>query len=59
MSSVSSSILEKVEKYLAAALIAAQKPDGAWFNTNSRHWENRPSLVTSYSLISLSYCLKK
>jgi squalene-hopene/tetraprenyl-beta-curcumene cyclase len=44
---------------LATALIAAQKPDGSWFNTNSRYWENRPSLVTSYSLISLSYCVKK
>jgi squalene-hopene/tetraprenyl-beta-curcumene cyclase len=44
---------------LAAALVAAQKPDGSWFNTNSRYWENQPSLVTSYSLISLSYCLKK
>lgn len=44
---------------LAKAIVAAQKPDGSWFNSNSRYWENQPSLVTSYSLISLSYCLKK
>jgi squalene-hopene/tetraprenyl-beta-curcumene cyclase len=43
---------------LAARLIGLQHPDGSWFNTNSRYWENQPSLVTSYSLIALSYCLK-
>lgn len=43
---------------LAGAIVAAQKPDGAWFNTNARYWENQPSLVTSYSLITLSYCLR-
>ncbi len=43
---------------LAGALIARQKPDGAWFNTNSRYWEDQPALVTSYTLIALAYCLK-
>ena len=28
-------------------------------NTNARFWEDRPALVTSYTLIALSYCLKK
>ncbi len=46
-------------KDLIGALTAAQKPDGSWFNTNARYWENQPSLVTSYSLISLSYCIRK
>jgi squalene-hopene/tetraprenyl-beta-curcumene cyclase len=34
-----------------------QHPDGSWFNSNPRYWENQPSLVTSYTLIALSYCL--
>ncbi|MCW3099729.1 MAG: Squalene cyclase [Chthonomonadaceae bacterium] len=44
---------------LSAHLIAEQRPDGSWFNTNARHWENQPGLVTSYTLIALSYCIKK
>ncbi len=43
---------------LAARLTTLQHPDGSWFNTNARYWENQPGLVTSYSLIALSYCLK-
>lgn len=43
---------------LSAAIVAQQHPDGSWYNTNSRYWENQPGLVTSYSLICLSYCLK-
>jgi squalene-hopene/tetraprenyl-beta-curcumene cyclase len=44
---------------LAARLCSAQHPDGSWYNTNSRYWENQPGLVTSYSLIALSYCVKR
>ena len=44
---------------LAAEIAGKQHPDGSWYNTNSRYWENQPGLVTSYSLISLSYCLKR
>jgi len=43
---------------LAAEIAGKQHPDGSWYNTNSRYWENQPGLVTSYSLICLSYCLK-
>lgn len=43
---------------LANALVKTQKPDGSWFNDIAAHWENRPGLVTCYSLLSLSYCLK-
>ncbi len=43
---------------LAARITAVQRPDGSWYNANSRYWENQPPLVTSYSLIALSYCLK-
>ncbi len=42
---------------LAGKLASLQHPDGSWFNTNPRFWENQPSLVTAYTLISLSYCL--
>jgi squalene-hopene/tetraprenyl-beta-curcumene cyclase len=44
---------------LAGQIAGQQHPDGSWFNTNSRYWENQPGLVTSYSLISLSFCLKR
>ena len=44
---------------LAAQLIKTQHPDGSWFNTNGRYWEDRPALVSSYTLIALSYCLKR
>ncbi len=44
---------------LSGAIVAAQHPDGSWFNSNARYWENQPSLVTSYSLITLSYCLHR
>ncbi len=45
-------------KELAAQIVGQQKPDGAWFNTNARFRENEPALVTSYTLIALSYCVK-
>ncbi len=44
---------------LAARFAATQQPDGSWYNTNARYWENQPGLVTSYTLIALSYCLKR
>ena len=44
---------------LAAEIIKRQHPDGSWYSSNSKYWENQPGLVTSYSLISLSYCRKK
>lgn len=44
---------------LAGQLVAAQKPDGSWVNSAARFWEDQPALVSSYSLIALSYCLKK
>lgn len=42
---------------LADQLTADQRPDGSWYNDNARFWENQPPLVTSYTLIALSYCL--
>jgi squalene-hopene/tetraprenyl-beta-curcumene cyclase len=44
---------------LASQIASQQHPDGSWYNTNTRYWENQPQLVTSYSLICLSYCLKR
>ncbi len=43
---------------LALQIASAQHPDGSWFNSNPRYWEDQPALVTSYSLITLSYCLR-
>jgi squalene-hopene/tetraprenyl-beta-curcumene cyclase len=47
------------KKELTTAILSAQRPDGSWVNKNGRFWEDRPALVTSYSLIALAYCLKK
>ena len=38
---------------VAMKLINLQKADGSWANPNNRWWEHDPTLVTSYSLISL------
>ncbi len=43
---------------IAAQLVASQRGNGSWFNETPRWWEDQPALVTSYSLITLSYCLK-
>lgn len=44
---------------LALQLATTQRADGSWVNQNARYWENQPALVTSYSLITLSYCMKR
>lgn len=44
---------------LATKLASVQHENGSWYNNNSRFWENQPALVTSYSLITLSYCMKQ
>lgn len=39
---------------VAARLLARQRADGAWVNTEAdRWWEDDPSLVTAYSLLAL------
>ncbi len=43
---------------LAQTLLSRQKTDGSWKNENSRWWESDPRLVTAYSIICLSFCLK-
>lgn len=45
-------------KDLIVQLEHSQHPDGSWFNSNARFWENQPALVTAYTLITLSYCQK-
>jgi squalene-hopene/tetraprenyl-beta-curcumene cyclase len=40
-------------RQVAMKLMNLQKADGSWANENARWWEHDPSLVTSYSLISL------
>lgn len=41
---------------LVAALAQRQSDDGSWVNSADRWYEGQPSLVTSYSLLALSYC---
>jgi squalene-hopene/tetraprenyl-beta-curcumene cyclase len=41
---------------LLAELAANQKPDGSWTNEADRWYEGDPNLVTSYTLLALSYC---
>ncbi len=42
---------------LAAALVAAQQPDGSWVNPDNRFWEGDPVLATSYALLALKHAL--
>lgn len=41
---------------ISAAILARQKADGSWANSNARWWEDRPALATGYALISLANC---
>ena len=42
---------------LSDVILAKQKPDGSWINENPRWMEDNPTLVTSYALLALAYCL--
>ncbi len=44
---------------LTAQLSSTQKSDGSWTNEADRWYEGDPNLVTSYSLLALSYCSPK
>ena len=41
---------------LVKVLAAKQSADGSWTNPQDRWYEGDPNLVTSYSLLALSYC---
>jgi squalene-hopene/tetraprenyl-beta-curcumene cyclase len=41
---------------LAGAILARQKDDGSWINSDPRWLEGDPNLVTGYALLTLSYC---
>lgn len=41
---------------LILQLQRVQNPDGSWTNKTDRWYEGDPNLVTSYSLLALSYC---
>jgi squalene-hopene/tetraprenyl-beta-curcumene cyclase len=43
---------------LRSQLLATQRPDGSWVNTENRWLEGEPALVTAYALMSLAYCRK-
>ena len=44
---------------LAQKLLALQAPDGSWSNRDSNAWwEDRPQLVTAWSVIALEHALK-
>lgn len=40
---------------LANRLFDLQRPDGSWVNGTGRWWENDPSLVTSYAVLTLAH----
>ncbi len=44
---------------LSDVILAKQKPDGSWTNENPRWMEDNPTLVTSYALLALAYCLPR
>jgi squalene-hopene/tetraprenyl-beta-curcumene cyclase len=43
-------------KELAEHLASIQKENGSWVNAADRWYEGDPNLVTSYTLLALSYC---
>jgi squalene-hopene/tetraprenyl-beta-curcumene cyclase len=43
---------------LAKKLLSLQKEEGYWVNENGRWWESDKTLVTSYTVLALSYLLK-
>jgi squalene-hopene/tetraprenyl-beta-curcumene cyclase len=44
---------------LAAKLVGLQAPDGSWANQDSnKWWEDKPQLVTAWSVIALEHVLK-
>jgi squalene-hopene/tetraprenyl-beta-curcumene cyclase len=44
---------------LTAQLLKIQQADGSWANTDNTFWENDPSLVTAYALLTIEKCLVK
>jgi squalene-hopene/tetraprenyl-beta-curcumene cyclase len=44
---------------LRAAILKRQKPDGSWANATTNWMESDPNLDTGYTLLALSYCVKK
>ncbi len=44
---------------LSTAIMARQREDGSWKNTNERWMEGETDLATSYALLALSSCLPK
>ncbi|MBM4051153.1 MAG: terpene cyclase/mutase family protein [Planctomycetes bacterium] len=43
---------------LIESLLAAQRPDGSWVNATARWQEDKPELVTCYTLLALEEALK-
>jgi squalene-hopene/tetraprenyl-beta-curcumene cyclase len=43
---------------LGARLVALQKPNGSWVNSEKRWMEGDPNLCTAFALLSLRYCSK-
>jgi squalene-hopene/tetraprenyl-beta-curcumene cyclase len=44
---------------LGAQLVALQKPNGSWVNTEKRWMEGDPNLCTAFALLSLTYCTRQ
>ena len=43
-------------KELVTELLALQKSNGSWLNTEKRWMETDPNLTTAYALMSLAHC---
>lgn len=43
---------------ISARLVALQKPDGSWVNSNPKYWEDNALLVTSRAVIALNSALR-
>ena len=44
---------------IAAQLLAAQRGDGAWVNSEARWWEGEPGITTAYAVLALKLCRRE
>lgn len=44
---------------IATQILASQRGDGAWVNTEARWWEGEPGITTAYAVLTLKLCRKQ
>lgn len=44
---------------IASQVLAAQRGDGAWVNSEARWWEGEPGITTAYAVLALKLCRRE